>query len=121
MRLVPWTLGFGIALLAAGTASAQPESPVPFAVETWDAGTVDAAGAGLPTMVYFPAGGGGPYPVVGVIHGSTRSRAYMRVLSETLASRGLIAVTPTIPCTIVRCDHDENAAQLLSRAEAAAV
>ncbi|MBI5488822.1 MAG: hypothetical protein HY905_15925 [Deltaproteobacteria bacterium] len=101
-----------IGVMAAGTARAQPENPGAFEVVTWDAGNVYAAGASLPTKVYYPAGGGGPFPVVGVIHGASRAGAYMRTLSETLASRGLVAVTPTIPCNFLGCNHDENAAQL---------
>ena len=104
----------GVLLLAAPSAKAQPETPGPLPVADWDAGNVDAAGASLPTRVYYPAGGGGPFPVVGVIHGASRTGSYHRVLSETLASRGLIAVTPNIPCNFLGCDHDENAAQLVA-------
>jgi dienelactone hydrolase len=113
MRIRPVGLhALAIVFLGTAIARAQPETPGPLAVTRWDAGRVDAAGASIPTVVYYPTDGGGPYPVVGVIHGSSRTGANMRVMAETLASYGFIAVTPNMPCNIIECNHDENAAQL---------
>lgn len=82
-------------------------------VSSWDAGDINAAGATLPTKVYYPSPPGSLSPVVAVIHGAGRTGANMAVLAETLASRGLVAVVPTIPCgPFTGCDHDANAAQV---------
>jgi diguanylate cyclase (GGDEF)-like protein len=100
-----------VSLLQGGAAHAEPEEPGPLAISTWDAGRVDVAGTSLATKVFYPTEGG-PYPVVGVIHGASRNGSYMRVMAETIASRGFVAVVPTIPCNVYDCDHDANAAQL---------
>jgi len=108
----PCALTFVVTLLAAGAVRAQPELPGPLAVTSWDAGSVDAAGASIPTRVYHPSSGGGPYPVVGVVHGASRNGSFMRVMAETLASYGFVAVVPDMPCTVIACDHATNATRL---------
>ena len=116
MGRLAWLLvsAFAAAALSAAPAHAQPELPGPLAFTAWDAGSVAAAGASIPTRVFYPTGGGGPYPIVGVVHGASRNGSYMRVMAETLASRGFVAVVPNMPCNVFGCDHDANANQLVA-------
>lgn len=101
------------ALLAASTAQADPDAMGPSRVESWEAGVVNLAGAPIRVVAYYPAGASGR-PVVGVIHGASRSGAYQRVLAQTLASYGLVALVPDMPCQVWACDHEANARQLLA-------
>ncbi|MBX3274460.1 MAG: hypothetical protein KF729_29615 [Sandaracinaceae bacterium] len=96
---------------AAGAAAQAPEERGGLEIAEWNAGRVTAAGLSLPTRVIHPARGG-PYPVVGVIHGAGRDGGRHVELARTLASRGLVAVLPDMPCSVVGCDHDANAAAL---------
>src|SRR5262252_7048863 len=106
---------FGLGLsLSEGVPRAQPETMGPLPVTTWDAGTLMLAGASLPTKVYYSTTPTSAAPLVVVMHGFQLSGAYYAVLGETLASRGFIAVIPSMPCNIVTCDHLANARQLLA-------
>jgi dienelactone hydrolase len=87
--------------------------PGPLTVTSWDAGSVSLAGASLHVVVHRPDSGG-PYPVVGVVHGASRNGTFQRVLAQTLASYGLVAVVPDIPCQVFSCDHNANANQILA-------
>ncbi|MFO0625245.1 MAG: hypothetical protein U0325_06460 [Polyangiales bacterium] len=98
-------------ILAPALAVAAPEDLGAARVETWDAGTVTLAGTPIHVVAYFPAGMPAR-PVVGVVHGASRTGAYHRVLAQTLASHGLVAVVPDIPCNVWGCDHDANANQI---------
>ncbi|MBN8612237.1 MAG: dienelactone hydrolase family protein [Deltaproteobacteria bacterium] len=103
--------------LAARASAQAPEDRGPLTVETWDAGTLTLDGARIRTRVYYPAGAGptgsgGPFPLVGVIHGANANGAYHTELASTLASRGFVAVVPDMPCTVTACDHDANQRQI---------
>jgi len=114
-------MGIGAAVIAAAlsaSAAAQaPEDMGTLAFDEWDAGRVEVAGARLPTVVLYPTDGVGPHPLVGVIHGASRTGARHRVLAETLASRGFVVLLPDIPCGFTGCDHDANADQLIGLLE----
>lgn len=101
------------ALLGASTAHADPDAMGPSRVESWEAGVISLAGAQIRVVAYFPAGASGR-PVAGVIHGASRNGAYQRVLAQTLASYGLVALVPDMPCQVWSCDHEANARQLLA-------
>jgi dienelactone hydrolase len=103
---------FSLVVVSSGPARAQPEDPGALEVAEWDAGGVATAGATIPTRVFYPSDGGGSYPVVGVVHGASRNGSFMRVMAETIASRGCVAVVPDMPCEVYVCDHDANAEQL---------
>jgi dienelactone hydrolase len=101
--------------LAPTPAAAEPEALGPHEVTIWEPGVVVAAGLPVPTTVYLPAdlaADGPPAPVVLVLHGAARTGAYMATLATTLASRGVIAVVPTLPCTPAICLHEVNATQV---------
>lgn len=104
-----------LALLLAsssGIARAQaPEMRGAVAFSMWDAGSLSLAGTSIRTRVYYPDAGG-PYPLVGVIHGANANGAYHTELASTLASRGFVAVVPDMPCTVTSCDHDANQRQI---------
>ncbi|MCB9597744.1 MAG: hypothetical protein H6719_33815 [Sandaracinaceae bacterium] len=108
---VAWGLG-------AGSAAAQdPDERGSLTVEEWDAGRVTLAGASIPVRVLYPSDGVAPYPLVGVIHGASRTGANHRVLAETFASRGFVVLLPDMPCGFTGCDHDANANQLVALLE----
>lgn len=106
--------------LAAGPVRAQPEVRGPEPVMDFDAGRVMSAGVELPLRVYLPASPGGALPVVLVVHGFLRNGTYMAELARTLASRGMVALVPDMPCGLGGCDHAANAAQLVGLLEWAA-
>jgi dienelactone hydrolase len=81
-------------------------------VTMWDAGSVAAGGAMIPTVVVFPEMGG-PYPVVGVFHGLNGEGADHPELAATLASYGAVVVLPDMPCRLSGgCDHAANAGMI---------
>jgi hypothetical protein len=92
----------------------MPEDLGPYAVDSWSAGSVMAAGANIPVEMYAPTTPHAPAPVVTVMHGNFSNGAKMATLALTLASRGIIAVVPDMPCGISGCDHEANARQLLA-------
>lgn len=101
--------------LAPASAAAEPEALGAHEVTVWEPGFVAAGGLPVSTTVYLPADlaiDGAPAPVVLVLHGAARTGAYMATLATTLASRGVIAVVPTLPCTPAVCLHEVNAAQV---------
>src|SRR5689334_4682152 len=103
--IVVWVSGY-----AGGAAAQDPAERGGLAIEEWDAGTVSAGGASLPTVVVYPSGEPGPFPVVGVIHGLNGLGSMYMELARTLASHGLVAVVPDMPCRLgVGCDHAANA------------
>jgi dienelactone hydrolase len=104
--------GLILVAVAARPAQAQPEARGPEPVTDYDAGRVRSAGADIPLRVYLPASPGGPAPVVLVVHGFLRNGTYMAELARTLASRGMVALVPDMPCGLGGCDHAANAAQL---------
>ncbi|MGE0784769.1 MAG: dienelactone hydrolase family protein [Sandaracinaceae bacterium] len=98
--------------LALSRAHAQdPEDHGPLTSASWDAGTQSLAGASIRVRVYYPDSGG-PYPLVGVIHGANANGTYHTELATTLATRGFVAVVPDMPCTVIACDHDANQRQI---------
>jgi MYXO-CTERM domain-containing protein len=103
-----------VTLLAvvASHARAQPETRGSHTFTTWSAGTVTLAGAAIPVMAYYPTDGGGPFPVVAVVHGASRNMTYMAEMARTFASRGFVALTPSMPCTVFSCNHAANAMQV---------
>ena len=98
--------------VVASPAAAQPEMHGTHAFTTWDAGHVTLDAASIPVMAYYPTDGGGPFPVVAVVHGAGRNMTYMAEMARTFASRGFVALTPSIPCTPFACDHAANARQI---------
>jgi hypothetical protein len=118
MRIgVQFTL-IGLTLtLGAKGAFAQPETMGPLPVSTWNAGTLNLVGASLPTTVYYSTTPTATSPLVVIMHGFQLTGAYYAVLGQTLASRGLVAVVPSMPCSLVTCDHNANARQLIALAD----
>ncbi|MCK6547672.1 dienelactone hydrolase family protein, partial [Myxococcota bacterium] len=113
MRFALLTLATLTALGAAPRpARAQPELRGPHAFERFEAGDVDAAGTAIPTVVYYPTDTTAPVPVVAVVHGFLRNGSFMAELARTLASHGLVAVVPDMPCGARGCDHDANGRQI---------
>lgn len=102
----------GLGLSAAAAARAQPETRGTHALAEWDAGRVSAAGAMIRTRVVYPTDLASPGPIVIVMHGYLRNGSYHMELARDLASRGMIAVVPDMPCGLGGCDHDANARQL---------
>src|SRR5688572_17672535 len=102
------------ALLVTSLAHAQPDTRGTLAVAEWDAGSVSLAGVGIRVRVVYPESMPGPFPIVGVVHGNLRDGSYHLELARTLASRGVVALVPDIPCGIGGCDHDANANQLVA-------
>lgn len=98
--------------LGAGPVAAQPETRGTFAIEEWDAGRVMVAGTSIRTRVLFPATAPGPFPLVAVVHGYARDGSYHLEMARTLASRGMVAIVPDMPCGLAGCNHDANARQL---------
>lgn len=108
-------LGIALVFCVASVATpalAQPETRGSFAFTTWDAGRVTLDTASIPVTVYYPTDPGGPFPVLAVVHGAGRTGAYMAEMARTLASRGFVALVPSIPCTPISCDHAANARQI---------
>ena len=91
--------------------AAQPENMGPYAIEEIDAGNVIADGVEIPTRIFAPMANE-RFPVVGVIHGFFRNGSYQRLMAQTFASRGFVAVVPDMPCGLAGCDHEANARQL---------
>src|SRR5687767_13783529 len=89
----------------------QPEEMGPHAIEEIDAGNVVADGVEIPVRLFAPMSTE-RFPVVGVVHGFLRDGSYQRVMAETFASHGFVAVVPDMPCGLSGCDHDANARQL---------
>lgn len=98
--------------LSASSARAQPEEHGPHAFSSWDAGRVSLDGTNIPVVAYYPVDGGGPFPVVAVVHGAGRNLSYMAEMARTFASHGFVALTPSIPCTPIACNHQANARQV---------
>lgn len=98
--------------LAASTASAQPEERGPHAFTSWDAGRISLDGTSIPVVAYYPTDARGPFPVVAVVHGAGRNLSYMAEMARTFASHGFVALTPSIPCTPIACNHQANARQV---------
>jgi dienelactone hydrolase len=99
-------------LLVSGAVRAQaPEERGPLAASSWDAGARTLDGVSIRVRVVYPELGG-PYPLVGVIHGANANGAYHTELATTLASRGFVVVVPDMPCTVTVCDHDANQRQI---------
>lgn len=98
--------GFAIASLAAPVfvatyASAQPEKPGPFAVDTWVPGSADAPPVPLsPGGVFIPKAPG-PFPPVALVHGAAENGGLHTVMAQTLASRGVVVLAPTFPDELV--------------------
>ncbi len=101
-----------LTLLLASAASAAPEDRGSYAIETWEAGRIAAAGADIRTQVIFPADVQVVGPLVVIMHGNLRSGQFHRVMAETLASRGFVVLLPDMPCGLSGCDHAANARQL---------
>jgi len=100
-------------LLSASAAYAQPETRGPHPITDFDAGRVNLAGVQIPVHVYHPSDIATPLPVVAVVHGYQRNGSFMAEMARTLASRGMVAVVPDMPCGgIAPCDHNANAEQL---------
>lgn len=98
--------------LFASPASAQPEEHGPHAFTSWDVGRISLDGTSIPVVAYYPTDGGGPFPLVAVVHGAGRNLSYMAEMARTFASHGFVAVTPSIPCTPIACNHQANARQV---------
>jgi hypothetical protein len=98
--------GFAIASLAAPVlvatyASAQPEKPGPFAVDTWVPGSADAPPVPLsPGGVFIPKAAG-PFPPVALVHGAAENGGLHTVMAQTLASRGVVVLAPTFPDELI--------------------
>ena len=110
-----WLVGLScsLALLAVERAAhAQPDTRGPLAVQTWSVGDVTLDGVAIKVYAHYPTGAAGPMPVAAVVHGASRYAAVMGTLADTLASRGIVALAPTIPCNLTGCDHEANARQL---------
>lgn len=101
-----------VVLLAASPVSAQPETRGTFAFTTWSAGNVMLDTASIPVTVYYPTDPGGPFPLLAVVHGAGRNGSYMAEMARTFASRGFVALVPSIPCSPLGCDHAANARQI---------
>lgn len=104
-----------IALLYAllATSGALPEERGPHLFEELDAGDVLAAGEDIPVIVYRPTDLTAPTALVVVMHGYVRNGSFQAEMGRTLASRGYVAVVPSMPCGLVAgCDHVANAMQL---------
>lgn len=114
--LIAITLLGALSTTATRAAAQDPEDRGPLTVMEWDAGSVSTAGASIPRRVLYPDGGG-PYPVVGVIHGASRTGAQHIELARTLASWGFVVVLPNMPCGLTGCNHDANANQITALLE----
>lgn len=100
-----------VPLVVPAIALAQPEMRGPHTVSEWDAGSISAAGASIPTQVYFPEGASSA-PTVIVMHGYFRNGSFHAEMARTLASRGFVVIVPDMPCGAGGCDHEANAMQL---------
>ena len=105
-------LAFVLVFFVATTARAQPETHGSHAFATWGPMTVTLAGAPIPVEAYYPTDGGGPFPVLAVVHGASRNLTYMAEMARTFASRGYVVLTPSMPCTVFGCNHAANAMQI---------
>lgn len=98
--------------LAPAWAGAQmPEDRGTLGFSEWDAGRVATDTTTIRTRVLYPDTAGS-YPLVGVIHGASRTGANHIELARVLASRGFVVVLPDMPCGPLGCDHDANARQI---------
>jgi MYXO-CTERM domain-containing protein len=100
-----------LSLHASGARAQAPEERGPLTTGSWDAGSISLDGTSIRVRAYFPESGG-PYPLVGVIHGANANGTYHTELATTLASHGFVALTPDMPCTVTSCDHDANQRQI---------
>ena len=76
-------------------ASAQPEMPGPYAVDTWVPTSADAPPVPLtPGGVFIPKATG-PFPPVALVHGAAENGGLHTVMAQTLASRGVVVLAPT--------------------------
>lgn len=91
-------------------ALAQPEMRGRYTVDSWNAGNVSAASLNVATRVYYPTDAPGPVPVVAIIHGASSMGSQLAEMASILASRGFVCVVPNMPCSVLGCDHDDNAA-----------
>lgn len=96
----------------AAPALAQPEARGPHPIADYDAGRPMLAGVAIPVRVYHPTDVTTPMPVVAVVHGFLRNGTFMAELARTLASRGMVALVPDMPCGLSGCDHDANGDQI---------
>ncbi len=109
---------FALAALGAAltpTAHAQaalPEQRGALAVRELDLGRPSLAGTAIPLRAYLPDEAPRPRPVVVVMHGYLREGRFMAELGRTLASHGVVALVPDMPCGLGGCDHAANARQL---------
>jgi dienelactone hydrolase len=105
-----------LSMLSSVGAAQAPEDRGGLTVMEWDAGAIATEGASIRRRVLYPDGGG-PYPLVGVIHGASRTGAQHIELARTLASWGFVVVLPDMPCGFAGCDHDANALQIAALLE----
>jgi dienelactone hydrolase len=109
---------FGIAVgiasvcIASTASAAMPEDRGTYTVATWDAGMQSLDGTQIHVHVYYPSGMPGPFPILGVVHGASRTAANMAEMSNTFASRGFVVLAPDMPCAFTGCDHQANSRQL---------
>ncbi len=99
-------------VVVASPARAQPETRGPHPIADYDAGRPTLAGVDIPVRVYHPTDVTTPMPVVAVVHGFLRNGSFMAELARTLASRGMVALVPDLPCGLSGCDHEANAQQI---------
>jgi hypothetical protein len=113
-RLALLSLPIVVASLAMSSraAAATPDARGTFTVATWDAGVQTLDGVGIHVHVYYPMGASGALPILGVVHGASRTAANMVEMSSTFASRGFVVLAPDMPCAFTGCDHAANARQL---------
>ncbi|MBI4815802.1 MAG: alpha/beta hydrolase [Deltaproteobacteria bacterium] len=90
---------------------AAPEDPGPLPSEDFEGGSLDLAGAQISVKVYAPLGSSAS-PLLTLMHGLQRNGSFHADLARTLASRGFVVLVPDMPCSVLSCDHDANAAQL---------
>ncbi len=101
------------ALCLSRLAAALPEDTGTLSAESWDAGGLALSSGDTPTTVYYPAAATGPFPVVAVVHGASRNGGYHVTLAQTLASRGFVALVPSMDCSFLGCDHAVQATGVL--------
>lgn len=88
-------------VLVATYASAQPEMPGPYAVDTWVPTSADAPPVPLsPGGVFIPKAEG-PFPPVALVHGAAENGGLHTVMAQTLASRGVVVLAPTFPDELI--------------------
>jgi dienelactone hydrolase len=105
-------LGAALNMHTAHAQTGPPEQRGPLAVREVDLGRPSLAGAAIPLREYVPEEAARPRPVVVVMHGYLREGRFMAELGRTLASHGVVAVVPDMPCGLGGCDHAANARRL---------